>query len=348
MTATLPLHVEDLTAPWLGGVLGVPIEEMEVTDIIWGTATKVFVRIGASGSDNDVPEHLCIKGGFQDELRAFGVAQSYVVEATFYNEVAPGLAQLEIPRTFFAGVEPEAEQGVIVFEDLRSRNCVFGDPVSAMTPDQAARTLELMAAWHAASTAGGLDLSGLASGSPAVRATADVLFTDAHFDQQTAIEGMPGIPEDLYDPARIKRAFQALWAVDDAGAQWLSHGDAHIGNTYTVVEDGTAGILDWQVACLAPPMYDVAYFIGGALDIEDRRGREQDLLKHYLGALAAAGGPGLDFDDAWLDYRRHAMHGFFWAVTPPAMQTVERVAAMSRRHVAMVEDLETLAALEGR
>jgi Phosphotransferase enzyme family len=343
-TDNLPLDIDGLTPEWLGGAFDQEVIKAEVTDVIWGTATKVFVAVEyAEPSPDGPPQQICVKGGFQDELRAFGVAQSYVVEATFYEQVAPGL-DAEIPRTWFTGVDPAVEQGIIIFDDLRADGCTFGDPETPMTADGVANTLELIATWHAASAAGALRTSGLTTGSPAVRATADILFTDAHWQQQAALNGTPAIPAALDDPSVIHNAFRSLWAIDDAGAQWLSHGDTHIGNTYNR-SDGAPGFLDWQVACLAPPMYDVAYFVGGALEPDDRRVHEDQLLKHYLAALVAAGGPELDWNTTWLDYRRHAMHGFFWAVTPPVMQTIQRVAAMGRRHIAMIEDFETLDAL---
>ena len=77
--------------------------------------------------------------------------------------------------------------------------------------------------------------------------------------------------------------------MEDAAAPALSHGDPHIGNTY--LDAGRPAFLDWQGVCIAPPMDDVAYFIGGALSVADRRTHERDLLKLYLSAAAAAGGP---------------------------------------------------------
>jgi hypothetical protein len=47
----------------------------------------------------------------------------------------------------------------------------------------------------------------------------------------------------------------------------------------------------------------------------------------------------------WQDYRRQHLHGFLWSLTGPRMQPRERVFAMSERHVAAIEDHETLALL---
>jgi hypothetical protein len=84
--------------------------------------------------------------------------------------------------------------------------------------------------------------------------------------------------------------------------------------------------------------------MGGALTVDDRRASERELLTEYLGALAAAGGPTLqlDVDGVWTEYRRHHLHGFLWAVTPPVMQSPENVAAMTARYVAALEDHDSL------
>ena len=49
-------------------------------------------------------------------------------------------------------------------------------------------------------------------------------------------------------------------------------------------------VLDWQTVRLGPAMSDVAYFIGSALQPEDRRANEEALVREYHAALAAAGG----------------------------------------------------------
>jgi len=148
----------------------------------------------------------------------------------------------------------------------------------------------------------------------------------------------------LGDRSRVERGFRALWIRDESGPVALAHGDAHIGNTYLDARHQPA-FLDWQAVCRAPVFYDVAYFVTGSLSVEDRRAHERELIRHYTDALASSGGPCLDLDEAWLDYRRYALHGFLWAVTPPVMQPLERVRAMSDRHTAAIGDLESLEAL---
>jgi aminoglycoside phosphotransferase (APT) family kinase protein len=187
-------------------------------------------------------------------------------------------------------------------------------------------------------------VAGLGVGSPSVRAAAGTLLSAEHWDAHFAGEGAPVLPAGVDDRERIARGIQALWQRDAEGTLCMTHGDAHVGNTY-IDADGDPGFLDWQCIGRAPSLYDVAYFVIGALDVEDRRSTEEQLLRHYLRVLGADGGPELSFDEAWLDYQRYALHGFFWALTPPVMQTPARVRAMADRYTAAIADHDSLSLL---
>jgi class 3 adenylate cyclase len=58
----------------------------------------------------------------------------------------------------------------------------------------------------------------------------------------------------------------------------------------------------------------VAYFVTGALDPAER-----DLLEAYIARPAAHGGPSLEPGAAWPAYRRHMIHGLFWATNADGM-----------------------------
>lgn len=105
---------------------------------------------------------------------------------------------------------------------------------------------------------------------------------------------------------------------------------------------GQPRFLDWQVVHLAPGVDDVSYFVVGAMDTEERRRNERDLVNYYLEALARYGGPRLDLHDYWEDYRRHQLHGLLWAATPSMMQPFARVQAMATRHLTALKDHETI------
>lgn len=347
----LPFKIEDIDAAWLSEALsiqtpGTQVTDMEVTRVIPGTTTKILLRVQYAGGPraDGPPEALCVKGGFDDALRPL-VGEAYIAEANFFNYVAPQL-KAPLPRCWFAGADEKRLQGVVILDDLNALGATFGDPTKVWTVDQVAQGLEQQARWHAQTWGETPERFPWLHVGSWVRNPAKHLLGEGNW-QRAFSDGakVQHIPAALQNRERVERAFQTMWSDDDArGIPCLNHCDPHIGNTYFDAA-GKPGFLDWQSASLAPAMDDVSYFLSGALSTPDRRANERHLLAHYVDALGSHLGSTVDFDAMWLDYRRHCMHGFIWAVVPPDMQQPENVGAMTARHVAAIEDLDTLAAL---
>jgi hypothetical protein len=328
---------DDFTAEWFSDALGVPVESAEIQHIVWGTGTKVLMKL-AYGEETGLPDAVCVKGGFDEKLRGFGVETAYETETQFFAGVAPSL-DASLPRCVYA------RDGIVVLEDLAAAGATFGDPLEPWDADRVAAALEVQAAWHRPTW--GIKhgpVAEMSVGSGPVRAAAEVLLGAEHWATTFASPDAPQIPASIDDRERIMTAFRELWKRDGAGPVGLAHGDAHIGNTY-IAADGAPGFLDWQGTCRAPSFYDVAYFIGGAMETDARRAAERDLVRHYLAALASGDGPMIDFDTAWEDYRRYTLHGFLWVVTPPVMQPPAKVKAMGQRHAIAIADHDTLSVL---
>ncbi|MBV2149105.1 DUF1679 domain-containing protein [Sphingobium sp. AS12] len=80
--------------------------------------------------------------------------------------------------------------------------------------------------------------------------------------------------------------------------------------------DGHIGLIDWQVLQRGHWSVDVAYHIAAALDIEDRRSSERELLLYYLERLATHGGDAVPFDAAWRYYCEALPYGLMmWGIT---------------------------------
>jgi aminoglycoside phosphotransferase (APT) family kinase protein len=146
----------------------------------------------------------------------------------------------------------------------------------------------------------------------------------------------------IEDPPRLGRAFDALRAHESnqRTPRCVIHGDAHLGNTY-VSADGRRLWLDWQMVRRGRPWRDIAWFLIGALEIEDRRSAEGDLLRGYLEQLRALGVCDVTFDAAWSEYRLWPVWGLVaWqgnldAWGQPSLAPLARFAAAA-------EDLQTL------
>jgi aminoglycoside phosphotransferase (APT) family kinase protein len=347
----LPISLEEIDAAWLERSLrqlypGVAVTSLRIDGKIGGTASKVRLRLAYNdvGEQFGLPHCAFLKGGF--ETHGFGHAASYVAEARFFANWAPRLS-INLPRAWWSGADDDGSQGLVLLEDLDGRQAEYGDPRSPITPDRARAVLDLLAALHAQfwQSADLLRLRSYTDRFGAADYWLDRFLDPNHYHMCT--EGFRGAtaPREIRDATGMRRAVTALWSVSGNDAHAFCHGDSHLGN-YWFESDGKPGLLDWQAYLRGDPLFDVAYFLGGALTTEDRRLHERELVSHYLEALGQRGVQAPpSFDAAWLSYRRYALHGFLWVAAPTAQHPEERIATYARRYGSMCADLDTLDAI---
>jgi Phosphotransferase enzyme family len=138
----------------------------------------------------------------------------------------------------------------------------------------------------------------------------------------------------------MDRAYEAL-------PQTFTHGDPHLGNTFTRA-DGTSGIYDWQIVHKMNGLRDVAYHLGHSVPTEIRRAQEKNLLGRYLDGLAAAGGEAPSMAEAFDTYRMLLMEAWISVYTTVAIGGMQEKAvtdSATERCVAAMVDLDTEAAL---
>jgi hypothetical protein len=345
----LPLTLEDVTAEWLTEALsvahpGVEVRGVEIGDVIWGTATKVRLLLdyNAAGRVAGLPSSMILKAGLDGTMRALA-GGGYLNEVRFYSELAPDL-EVNRPACFFAAADREAGQGVLLLEDLDRRNTTFGDATRPISVESAAATLDMQARFHA-QWWGEARLDDLAPGVASTESAGLIqhLFTVEHWERSMALPRAEPVPEHLRDRDRVLNAVISLWTGDAGGPHCFVHGDSHLGNMF-FESDGRPGYLDWQGITKGHWAQDVAYFLVGAIGVDDRRGHERDLIAGYVDRLAAYGAPAPSFDEAWQIYRRHLIHGFLWVLCPPEMQPEEICAANTLRFTTAVLDHDALQA----
>lgn len=318
----LPLTVEAIDADWLTRALrqrmpAITVTRADVEDVMLGTSTKIRVRVEASGEGADrLDATLIVKGGFEEHSPK--MAAMYANEARFYADIQP-LVPMPSPRCFFAGSDPASHQSIVIMEDLRRPGVTFCDALRPQTYDQIARRLDTMAAYHAATwesphfEPGGrwADIHNRFEtwGLDYMRR---YLVPDVWAHYMASPRGA-AVSTRLHDRAWMERALAHIGEVQHKQPQCLIHGDTHLGNLY-MLEDGTPGYFDAQVARTAWH-HEVSYHIVCAADLADRADWERPLLDHYLAALERAGGPSLDRDRAWLDYRCSIVWGLFIFLT---------------------------------
>jgi hypothetical protein len=230
-------------------------------------------------------------------------------------------------------------------EDLGGRDVRFCRVTDPLRIDEVDRALGALASLHSASFGGSpleqwpwLPFSVVEPGPSAA------YFRTLGPEVIAAELAKPGrggaVPAELHDPQQVVDGFWRWVATNREGPVALLHGDAHVGNLY--IDGQSPGYCDWQTVRCGRPTLDVAYFIGSALTVEDRRSAERDLLASYRDRLAAAAEGVPSLNDLWLDYRRDMTYGFFaWLTNLEVFQPEEINVAAIERFSTAVLDLES-------
>ncbi|KAH7018116.1 kinase-like domain-containing protein [Microdochium trichocladiopsis] len=350
----LPRTAEQVTAEWLSNVLGYKVKAAEVTrTVLDETASKLFItcHYQDESSQESRPRYLCVKGGLNpDMFNLEGYHEIlkliYTREALFFSRIAPKLRpELILPKIWWAGADMEMGQGINVMEDLNHVGATFGNPLDDWSVDSVKIGIEQLAALHS-STWG---MTATDENAWITRGYDQVfLGLTMNWDNMINGEGRPEFPSIIKGSrSRVVAALTKHFAIRNPRFQALLHGDPHTANTF-FDKAGNPRFLDWQLLHIGSVFHDFAYFVVGALSVEDRRQHEVEIVTHYLDTLHRFGVPKMTVDDpeVMIEYRKSCMSGIGWMLTPYNMQRKERVVAMSARYCAAIVDHEVIELLE--
>ncbi len=335
---------EALSPEWLSSALGERWPGLQVTGVVPGPMTERITtnatfRIECAGElPEDLSADLCIKGYFNDLGRAYRPISE--PEARFYQIVAPELGVRTL-HAVYAGFDEESRHGVVLSDDVTATGGRFLDPRSQYEPDDVASSLEQLARLHAATWGGSRyrEAEWLAPRWDILLAARGVT------EIQMNLDGPGGVvlPGPVRDAERLYRAYSNLVAREGTLPDWcVVHGDAHVGNLI-LDGDGRPGLVDWQLVQRGSWYMDVGYHIASALPVTSRRDSEDQLLRHYLDALRAEGGPALDPGAAQRLMADGMLHGFYlWGITTEVLP--ETTATLVERLGTAVADHGVMAA----
>lgn len=308
----VPDHLDSVLDPdWLSEALADLPAGFRVTSAVqeYGfktVASKVRFRVTALGPDGDaIQRSYCIKGHFEqddhDSLRG---------ETLFYRHLGPVLG-VRTPRAHYTGIDDGKGRSLIIMDDIVARGGRFLGAQEPYSIGTIRESLTQLARLHAA-TWGRVAGDGEAWLSPRIRPMMDMYPSD-YLDGLLNDGRGAGLPPALLDGENLK---EAVYRVAEVPPTNVIHGDAHSGNVY-LDGDGRPGWLDWQIVQRGHWATDVSYHLAAALDVDDRRAHERDLVRHYLTELGRAGVEDPpDWEEAWERYRRHFPYGYFlWAIT---------------------------------
>jgi hypothetical protein len=313
---------------WLEAVLGAPVRDVALTETIRTVATKLRFSAEVAGERR----HFCVKGLLDTDAAGRMGGPTCGLEGDFYSKVAPTVT-VRVPECLVAVADREAQQGVIVMRDLIADGATFCSALDPFTADDAAQSLEQLAALHRGSA--------FLDGADWIRPRAAELARMTYITPEMLQELMDG-PRGEGLPAPVRRAdlliegMRALAERDGARPQFMIHGDAHAGNIFRTTEG--LGLIDWQLLQRGGWALDVAYHLCAVLPADVAEREERQLMDHYLGQMRAAGHAMPDGEEAWAQYRESVLYGYYlWAITrrvdpPIIVQFNQRLGAAVARH----------------
>lgn len=349
----LPMTLEEVTPDWLSQALSTRFPGVRVASATrdaeragTSTSARFALTYASNGGHADLPATVYVKGGFDPVMRR-RVWAALIQEARFYAELAQD-APVNIPLAYFAGIDEEERQGVLILEDMTRRKVRFGHATDYVSPDLAAAILEGQAKLHARFW-NDVRLPGYRAWAEPQRTYLRYLYRPKHWNEVQARSYGDMMRKVLPSPEQCLTWLEAMWAHDDARIPTLVHGDCHGGNLFFEA-DSSPGFLDWQCTFPGTPGHDHAEMLLSSLTIDDRRANERDLIAHYRKELVARGVEDApSFDSLFLSYRQNIMHMMASSVMNPYdMQTQEVTDTTARRSLQAALDLDMAGALAVR
>lgn len=239
----------------------------------------------------------------------------YETETRFYEEIADKV-ELRTPRRYYSARATDSTDFILLMEDLAPAQVgdqVAGCPIAHA--DLAIRELaKFHATWWESPQLAQLDWV-WAFNHPVRVAAAQGAYLQAWGPFKENWGKL--VPAQLLElgekfPGGIQKLVDRLAAPPVT----ISHGDYRLDNLFFATPEGghPLAVVDWQIMSLGRGVFDVAYFMAGAMPPAERRASEMDLLHMYHRTLTERGVKGYDFDQCLLDYRMSALFCWQYAV----------------------------------
>ncbi len=320
-----PVLATDITTEWLSAALqhrhpGTRVASIDVVDRAEVTNAHARLAVTYDGDTTAPPTLFCKLLPVDDRRAAITSTRMGPREVRFYRDLAP-LLRLRVPEVHVAIHDESDDSFILLMEDLTASGCEVSDGTWGVDADRAAEALVGLAEIHARYE----DPARRAAEAPWVP---EPVFGSTYGSVMLQY-GLDNHRDRLSDHfAAIAEIYihqgKELHALFTRGPKTIIHGDTHIGNLF--FDHGTIGFLDWGIINVNTPMREVSYFMNMAMNIDDRRRSDKDLLRQYLEARQAFGASEITFDEAWLAHRVHAAY-----CVPASCQVVTFPENMSER-----------------
>lgn len=253
---------------------------------------------------------------------------------TWFYQFAAHHSPVNVPRCYYSALDPITGESILVLADLAPAQS--GDYLRGASFNQAKLALVTVAGLHAAWWGKNHVEPAFGPAEDAGNAEAEErlvqqLFSSAWPRFAESLDG--GVPDRATCLADcLVGNMPCIADVRGRPVKTLIHGDFRLDNM--LFDDGDeptkCWVIDWEDIRFDCNAYDVAWFIGGCVDV-DHADDEYKLLSIYYQALVNGGVEGYSWTALWYDYRRAMVDAFVQGVL---MATV--VAPQSAYHAQLV------------
>lgn len=299
----IPAKADEVSAGWIGGVLG-----HTVTDV---ALEPIGIGVGLLGElyratptyktpDDEAPRSVIVKLPTHAAAnKAIGMAfKFYERELRFYEEIAPK-ARVTVPKVFHSAMDLGTERFVLVLEDLA--HLELADQVAGMTVEQATKAVQAIAPFHAqyweSRELEALDW--LPAADHPITMQAAKVYEDSwpHFVEKWS-HVVPAGGLELGE--RVRDVYRSMLTQLAVPPRTFVHTDFRLDNLF--FGDSGVTVIDWQLSTRSSGVYDVAYLLSQSMDVELRRESQEAILGAWYERLCQAGVSGYTIEQANADY----------------------------------------------
>jgi hypothetical protein len=142
----IPRGPADVTAAWLGSVLGADVRDVAVTPIGTGqTGATYRVSVTYAADQSGLPASFAIKLPAQDDAVRERVALGYRSEVEFYTDVADRV-QIPVPRCFHSEITDDGADFALLLADMAP--AVQGDQIEGCSAEEARLAVQALSGLH--------------------------------------------------------------------------------------------------------------------------------------------------------------------------------------------------------
>jgi len=306
---TIPRNPADITAAWLGSVLGADVSAVDVTAIGTGQTgatyrvTATYSAYSAGTELSPPPTSFAVKLGAQDDTVRERVALAYRSEVEFYSTVRDNVA-IPVPDCFHSEISADGADFVLLLADMAP--AIQGDQIAGCSPAEAALAVQALAGLHGPSWRDRrwFDLPSIVMPKPGDAEAAKGLGDIAVMATDITLKQLGGsVSDEDRDTLTTAMGLVTPWLLAEPDRFSLMHGDYRLDNLLFDPDRTHVTVVDWQTVGLGLPTRDLAYFSATSLLPEIRPTVERGLVEQYHKALLSYGVTEYEGETCWNDYR---------------------------------------------